>query len=139
MVLSGECNPIARKLKAMLPIARATIALLCLNLFLSSARAAEDWKQEWEKTVQAARREGELTIYGPHNPMYRPLWELFQKSFPGVKINFEPGKGGAPKKKVPAGAPRGKSPPPPLEGGFFGFLCLPRRPARAAAAAARSA
>src|ERR1051326_3640201 len=90
MVLSGECNSIARKLKAMLPIARATIALLCLNLFLSSARAAEDWKQEWEKTVQAARRESELTIYGPHNPMYRPLWELFHKSFPGVKINFEP-------------------------------------------------
>ena len=37
--------------------------------------AAESWKQEWEKTLDAAKRDGEVVIYGPHNPMYRPLWD----------------------------------------------------------------
>ena len=125
MVLSGECNPIARKLKAMQPIARATITILCLNFFLSSARAAEDWKQEWEKTVQAARREGDLTIYGPHNPMYRPLWELFQKSFSGVKINFEPGKGADLTQKILNERRAGKYLADLLMGGSSSFVVFP--------------
>ncbi|HEY2987534.1 MAG TPA: extracellular solute-binding protein [Candidatus Binatia bacterium] len=61
--------------------------------WLSRVDAAEAWKSEWEKTIQGAKREGQVTIYGPHNPMYRPLWEAFQKIFPGVKIDFVPGKG----------------------------------------------
>jgi iron(III) transport system substrate-binding protein len=78
---------------------RRAITTLILVLFVSQAFslrpaiAAEEWKQEWEKTVAAAKREGEVVIYGPHNPMYRPLWESFEKTYPGVKINFVPGKG----------------------------------------------
>jgi len=84
----------------MKPIARACLVFLFVGLCASAASAAEDWKQEWEKTLQAAKREAELTIYGPHNPMYRPLWELFQKQFPGIKINFEPGKGSELSQKI---------------------------------------
>ncbi|HUK40234.1 MAG TPA: hypothetical protein VLX11_04305, partial [Candidatus Acidoferrales bacterium] len=73
------------------------LALVVFSLSLSSRPlstfAAEDWKREWEETITAAKREGEVVIYGPHNPMYRPLWETFQKSYPGIKINFLPGKG----------------------------------------------
>jgi ABC-type Fe3+ transport system substrate-binding protein len=62
-------------------------------LHLNAADAAQEWKQEWEKTVQSAKGEREIVIYGPHNPMYSPLWEAFEKTYPGVKINFLPGKG----------------------------------------------
>jgi ABC-type Fe3+ transport system substrate-binding protein len=74
----------------------------------SSAQAADDWKQQWEKTVEAAKREGEVVIYGPHNPMYRPLWETFEKSYPGVKISFVPGKGAEHTQRVLAERRAGK-------------------------------
>jgi hypothetical protein len=35
--------------------------------------SAEDWKREWEKTIEAAKRDGGVVIYGPHNPMCRAL------------------------------------------------------------------
>jgi len=71
------------------------LVVFALSLFSRSfpTLAAEDWKREWEKVIDAAKREREVVIYGPHNPMYGPLWEAFQKSYPGVKINFLPGKG----------------------------------------------
>ncbi|MGH7771253.1 MAG: ABC transporter substrate-binding protein [Candidatus Binatia bacterium] len=55
--------------------------------------AQSDWKKQWEKTVEAAKKEGEVVIYGPHNPNYRPVWSLFQKSFPEIKFNFVGGRG----------------------------------------------
>ena len=71
--------------------------LFVLALFLAGRSfpsfAAEDWKQKWERTIDAAKREGEVVIYGPHNPMYRSLWDTFQKNHPGIKIDFVPGKG----------------------------------------------
>ena len=56
---------------------------LCLLLGLSApAGAQSDWKKQWETTIEAGRKEGEVVIYGPHNPMYQQLWAVFQKSFP---------------------------------------------------------
>ena len=79
----------------MKQLIRATLIFLFFTdlAWISPTLAAEGWKQEWEKTIQAAKREGEVAIYGTHNPMYRPLWDAFQKIYPGVKINFVPGKG----------------------------------------------
>ena len=87
-------------------------AVVAILLFLLAPSfltlAAEDWKREWEKTIEAAKREREVVIYGPHNPMYRPLWETFQKSYPGVKINFLPGKGSEHTQRVLAERRAGK-------------------------------
>jgi iron(III) transport system substrate-binding protein len=126
MVLIGECNPIAKKLKAMMKsLLRAAIIFLVTYLSAPSATAAEDWKQEWEKTVQTAKREAELTIYGPHNPMYRPLWELFQKQFPGIKVNFEPGKGADLTQKILNERRAGKYLADLLMGGSSSFVVFP--------------
>jgi iron(III) transport system substrate-binding protein len=54
---------------------------------------AQDWKKQWEATIEAAKREGELVIYGPHNPAYQQVWAIFQKHYPEIKFNFVPGKG----------------------------------------------
>jgi iron(III) transport system substrate-binding protein len=67
-----------------------TLSFLVLS-GISSAQS--DWKKQWETTVEAAKKEGEIVIYGPHNPMYQQLWALFQKSFPEIKFTFVPGKG----------------------------------------------
>jgi ABC-type Fe3+ transport system substrate-binding protein len=54
---------------------------------------AQDWKKHWEATIEAAKKEGEVVIYGPHNPAYQQIWAIFQKSYPEIKFSFVPGKG----------------------------------------------
>ena len=112
-------------------IMRRQIQILILFLFLSHvcflppAIAAEEWKQEWEKTREAAKREGEIVIYGPHNPMYRPLWDAFQKSTPGVKINFVPGKGSDHTLRILAERRAGKYLADIVMGGSSTYLAYP--------------
>src|SRR6185295_13372728 len=76
---------------------RQIAALVFLNLALlippRASSAQSDWKKQWEATVEAGRREGEVIVYGPHNPAYQQIWAIFQKSYPEVKFNFVPGKG----------------------------------------------
>src|SRR5947208_10664640 len=56
------------------------------------AEAQPDLKRQWETTVEAAKKEGAVVIYGPHNPIYQQLWTVFQKNFPEIKFTFVPGK-----------------------------------------------
>src|SRR5438093_4942634 len=58
-----------------------------------SADAQSDWKKQCVATVEAAKKEDEVTIYGPHNPVYQQVWAIFQKSYPEIKFSFVPGKG----------------------------------------------
>ncbi len=48
------------------------------------AAQAETWKADWEKTVQAAKKEGQLTLYG--SPDYEGLFGEFHKKYPEIKI-----------------------------------------------------
>ena len=68
------------------------LEIICLVL-PELAAAQSDWKKQWESTIEAAKKEGEVAIYGPHNPAYQQVWTLFQKSYPEIKFNFVPGKG----------------------------------------------
>jgi len=63
------------------------------QLISATVHAQSDWKKQWEATVDAAKKEGEVTIYGPHNPVYQQIWAIFQKSYPEIKFSFVPGKG----------------------------------------------
>jgi len=103
--------------------------LFVLALFLAgrsfSSFAAEDCKQRWERTIDAAKREGEVVIYGPHNPMYRSLWDTFQKNHPGIKINFVPGKGAEHTQKVLAERRAGKYIADLIMGGSSSYRSYP--------------
>ena len=109
-----------RAIKTLMLILFVTHALLW-----TPAIAAEEWKQEWEKTIEGAKREGEVVIYGPHNPMYRALWETFQKSYPGVKINFIPGKGSEHTQRILAERRAGKNIADLVMGGSSTYLAYP--------------
>src|SRR5215475_3359459 len=61
--------------------------------FSALAGAQSDWKKQWETTIEVGKKEGEVVIYGPHNPMYQQLWIVFQKGFPEIRFSFVPGKG----------------------------------------------
>jgi iron(III) transport system substrate-binding protein len=129
MFSSGQFSVIRSKLEAGMkprPSLRALISLLLIHCaFLCPVFAAESWKPEWEKTIQAAKREGEVAVYGPHNPMYLPLWETFQKAFAGIKINFLPGKGSDLTQKILTERRAGKYLADLIMGGSSNYVAYP--------------
>jgi iron(III) transport system substrate-binding protein len=67
------------------------IALIMAQGFLSpgssvAGQARAGWEVEWEKTVAAARQEGQVTIYGTRSSILIPETGVFQKAYPGIKV-----------------------------------------------------
>jgi iron(III) transport system substrate-binding protein len=83
------------------------LAALLLNaVFAVSVRA--DWKQDWEKTVAAAEKEGEVTIYGQSRAGVGKAILAFKDAYPKIKINFVGGSGSNLAKKIMAEKRAGK-------------------------------
>jgi len=59
------------------------IVLAALLVFAASASAQSDWSKEWEKTVQAAKKEGQIAIYIYR---YERVLEAFKKDYPEIKV-----------------------------------------------------
>ncbi len=56
------------------------LSSIVLLLLLGSVDASADWRQEWEKTVEAAKKEGQINFYvGRYGQ--RPLLEKFRKKY----------------------------------------------------------
>ncbi len=51
----------------------------------SLAALADSWKAEWEQTVAAAKKEGEVSFYGSQG--YEKVFEVFQQKYPEIKVN----------------------------------------------------
>ncbi|HWH79860.1 MAG TPA: hypothetical protein VNT76_20910, partial [Candidatus Binatus sp.] len=87
-------------------------AFLFLLLLIAApgreATGQSDWKRQWETTVEAGKKEGEVVIYGPHNPAYQQIWSIFQKSYPEIKFSFVPGKGSEHAQRIVAERRAGK-------------------------------
>ena len=77
------------------------LAVLLLNVFLA-AHAYGDWKQDWEKTVAAAEKEGEVSIYGQPRAGVGKAILSFKDAYPKIKINFVGGSGSDLAKKIMA-------------------------------------
>lgn len=71
-------------------------ALLALSLPFTRARdsaAAEkapsqSWQSDWEKTIEAAKKEGEILIYAALGPYHPQIFVEFQKDYPEVKATI---------------------------------------------------
>jgi ABC-type Fe3+ transport system substrate-binding protein len=50
----------------------------------SLAALADSWSVEWEKTLSAAKKEGEISFYGSQG--YEKIFEVFQKRYPEIKV-----------------------------------------------------
>ncbi|HEY3306100.1 MAG TPA: extracellular solute-binding protein [Candidatus Binatia bacterium] len=79
----------------------AAIGLFCYGLVpfgkgVSPALAAEikpDWRAEWERTLAAAKKEGEVSIYGPSNrDEQNALVDAFQKAYPNIRVKYVTGR-----------------------------------------------
>ena len=52
-----------------------------------SAEPSATWKMEWEKTLEAAKKEGQISVYGS-DTFESFLRSAFQKKYPEINVNF---------------------------------------------------
>src|SRR5258705_12620356 len=90
-------------------MSRIVFCVVLISLTLSSARqsaAAETkltWQIEWEKTIDAARKEGKVVAGVPASAALRKsLEETFAKRFPGVEIEVSTARGPTNASKIAA-------------------------------------
>ncbi len=59
-------------------------ALLLLAANLAYSVESPKWQQEWDQTLAAAKKEGEISFYGSEG--YEKIFEVFQKRYPEIKV-----------------------------------------------------
>jgi iron(III) transport system substrate-binding protein len=69
------------------------VALLILfNLRTAQAGEGEGWRAEWGKTLEAAKREGQLMLYGGMEIAHPEILEAFNREYPYIKIGTVTGR-----------------------------------------------
>jgi len=73
-------------------IAIAILALSAICISASTTRAADaNWKQDWDRTVAAANKEGELIVSGPVGKLWSDfLVARFHRDYPGINLKITP-------------------------------------------------
>jgi len=61
------------------------IGYVCIHppLFVFAA-ALDSWQADWEKTLAAAKKEGQVSFYGSEG--YEKVFDAFQKKYPDIKV-----------------------------------------------------
>ncbi len=72
---------------------RLLLAVLALHFHLtwtkeSAAAESAAWQSDWEKTVQAAKQEGQISIYAALGPYHPQIFGEFQKDYPEIKATI---------------------------------------------------
>lgn len=64
-----------------------TVAILLLRAVLGvgCVEAAESWQVDWEKTLEAGKREGQVMIYAALGPYQPGIFAEFQKDYPAIR------------------------------------------------------
>ena len=78
-------------IKRILSILPVLVACLFHAAVLHGAEAKPAWQVEWEKTVEGARKEGQLVIYGQAGDE-RIYVDAFQRAFPAIRVNYLSGR-----------------------------------------------
>src|SRR4030095_1284246 len=73
----------------VLPLACCLLSFLIVAFAAHAASSPADW----ERTVQAAQREGELVLYA--SDLFGPIFGEFQKKYPRLKVSLVTAGGGA--------------------------------------------
>jgi len=73
-------------------VAGLVSATLHLGNFAIAGEGKPAWQADWEKTLQAAKQEGQVTLYA--SQAYEEVFREFQKRFPEIRLNMVIGNGG---------------------------------------------
>src|SRR5262249_6215559 len=67
--------------------------LVCARGYSIAAQALANWKTDWETTLSAAEKEGQLVIYGPRGRDQEVLYsEIFPRAFPKIRVQYTSGR-----------------------------------------------
>ena len=80
-ISSGRQRPIRSRAVLWLAVA----VLFVQKPHVVFAAGAGSWRAEWEKTLAAAKKEGELSFYGSQG--YEKVFAEFQKKYPEIKVH----------------------------------------------------
>jgi len=70
------------------------MVVLSSAVFSFAAQGKPPWQQEWEKTLEAAQKEGALSLYLLEGAgELGAVAQTFQKKFPQIKVTTTPGRG----------------------------------------------
>lgn len=58
-----------------------------------SGAQSGDWKERWDRTVAAAKKEGEINISGPSGRGWREYLSKFQEAYPDITVKITPSAG----------------------------------------------
>jgi ABC-type Fe3+ transport system substrate-binding protein len=72
------------------PTAVAVILILLCSAQAIAAQAKQAWQQEWEKTLEEAKKEGHVVVYISG---YEAVLPEFEKEFPEIKVTAVTGRG----------------------------------------------
>ena len=73
-------------LKSKIKNSKWSVAAAAMLLaVVGHAAEAPRWQTEWEQTLSAAKKEGEIAFYGSSG--YEKVFEIFQKRYPEIKVN----------------------------------------------------
>jgi len=72
------------------PAAVAVILFLLCSAQVIAAQTKPVWQQEWEKTLEAAKKEGQVVVYISG---YEAVLPDFEKEFPEIKVSAVTGRG----------------------------------------------
>jgi ABC-type glycerol-3-phosphate transport system substrate-binding protein len=62
-------------------------------LFVHAAEDKSSWQVEWGKTVQLAKKEGQLVNYGGEEIIHPEILKAFNKDYPEIKVTTAGGHG----------------------------------------------
>jgi iron(III) transport system substrate-binding protein len=69
-------------------------AILSLLHVIAIAADAPKWQAEWQKTIEAAKKEGQLSLYGGQEITHPDIVAAFNKEFAFIKVTTTSGRGG---------------------------------------------
>jgi iron(III) transport system substrate-binding protein len=80
-------------MKRAMFFAPAVFALHFFLIWTGASGAAEkaSWQSDWEKTIQAAKQEGQIFIYAALGPYHPQIFAEFQKDYPEIKATITHG------------------------------------------------
>ena len=74
----------------MIKLSILLLALLSLGYSPAGAAEPKDWKAEWEKTLKAARAEGEVEVFSEPGIEIQNALAEFHKAYPEIRLKLNP-------------------------------------------------
>ena len=61
----------------------------------ASSQTQADWRQRWDKTLNAAKKEGRVVVWGPPGELIRQaMTREFNKAYPDITVEYSGARGG---------------------------------------------